>query len=336
MGVYAFVCASSSVSLFVLKRRKRDSQALLPGDQESDFNYETFERTDSEETALTVSAPAKFTAATVTVASTGLLAIRQTKNVLQAAGFALASLALIPLNLTGVSVDLPPLLGIYVPPNFRKLGSFSFLCSLTVVSALSMRRLYTDSTKFAIVATMGLFPLLLEVGDWSIKHWDHVQARLHAILKRWTTEADTLFMLSAYLNELIEKILRLESMHDEAKLGNQACGFVFSKNQIQRVCKAHHGAKAAQLRRAVHMDLSHEGVPSQLGTLSSHAAERLIGAFMKTDRAADMLEKGLTEAIREGHSVEEVTQRLRAALLESIRKDLTGIAGTMRSVFRFF
>ena len=59
---------------------------------------------------------------------------------------------------------------------------------------------------------MGLFPLLLEVGDWSIKHWDHVQARLHAILKRWTTEADTLFMLSAYVIDSPCLFLSLHSL----------------------------------------------------------------------------------------------------------------------------
>ena len=209
LGLYAATAASIGCVRFHfdLKRRQQAAPATLatPPSQGAEDDPENMrlvvnnERHVADEDpmtlpALRLSSVAKVAAGTTFVSSAALLAYKQTKSVTEAAGWALGSALLLPLNYTGIEVMPPDALNIHIPITFRKLGSFLFMCSVSAISLITLRRLYSDATSFLLVNALGLIPLGLEVGDWGIRHRKRVQARFNAAVSRWSQGGAATFL----------------------------------------------------------------------------------------------------------------------------------------------
>ena len=139
--------------------------------------------------SLHLSAPAKFSSVSTLVGTTAFLGYRQTQNAVRTLGLGLASLIWLPLNATGMRLPAT-VLNIAVPPPLRKVGTFLFACSTSVVGLLAMRHLYSDSATFVLINVMGSVPLLLETGDWVLQHREQVESRVRHAVQRWTSSQD--------------------------------------------------------------------------------------------------------------------------------------------------
>lgn len=260
LGIYAAFCAAGGCLHFQFGSRKRllaaNAAAATPpttaGPQAQVQATSTAVTTALPQLPhLNLSLPAKFSTASTLLAGGALLVARQSKNAVQTAGWGLATLLFLPLNLTGVEVLPPTLFGSLIPPAVRKLGTFLCVSSATVVGLVALRRFHSDSTAFVLVSALGSVPLALEVGDYVLCHREVVEKRLRATVERWTSgDAGTLTCLDSYLNDLIASLLNQRS---DNRTGP------FNAAAVKKICREEHRKHAVELRQALGDDLRAEG-----------------------------------------------------------------------------
>ena len=264
LGIYAAFCAAGGCLHFQFGSRKRLlATAAAPPTAAGQSIPAADPEAQAQATAVTsitplpqlpqlsLSLPAKFSAASTLLAGGALLAARQSKNAVQTAGWGLATLLFLPLNLTGIEVLPPVLFGSLIPPAVRKLGTFLCVTSATVVGLVALRRFHADSTAFVLVSALGCAPMALEVGDYVLCHRDLVEKRLRATVARWTSgDAGTLTCIDSYLNDLITALLNKRSDSRTSP---------FNAAAVKKICREEHRKHAVELRQALGDDLRTEG-----------------------------------------------------------------------------